>query len=51
MFCDEKKIPAAMFGCNSNTCKIHAPNEHMEVESYIDDVKMIAGVMYELGKS
>lgn len=51
VFCDEKKIPAAMFGCNSNTCKIHAPNEHMEVESYIDDVKMIAGVMYELGKA
>ena len=50
IFCDEKKIPAAMFGCNSNTCQIHAPNEHMEVESYVDDVKMIAAVMYELGK-
>lgn len=50
VFCAEKQIPAAMFGCNSNTCGIHAPNEHMEVESYIDDIKMIAGVMYELGR-
>lgn len=50
IFCKKKNIPAALFGCISSTANIHAPNEHLEVESYIDEIKMIAGVMDALGK-
>lgn len=42
-------IPVAMFGCTSSTSNIHAPNEHMSVASFVDDIKIIASVMHELG--
>lgn len=50
LFCKKKNIPAALFGATSTKANIHAPNEHLEVESYIDEIKMIAGVMEALGK-
>lgn len=50
VFCKEKNIPSAMFGCISSTANIHAPNEHLAVSSYMDEIKMIAGVMEALGK-
>lgn len=50
VFCAKKNIPAALFGCISATANIHAPNEHLAVSSYIDEIKMIAGVMDALGK-
>jgi acetylornithine deacetylase/succinyl-diaminopimelate desuccinylase-like protein len=50
VFCKEKNIPAALFGCISSTANIHAPNEHLAVSSYMDEIKMIAGVMEALGK-
>ena len=50
MFCEKLGIPAALFGCISSTANIHAPNEHLAVESYVDEIKMIAGVMEAMGK-
>ena len=40
----------SIFGCISATANIHAPNEHLAVSSYLDEIKMIAGVMDALGK-
>lgn len=48
VFCKEQKIPAAMFGATSDRSLIHAPNEHLTVSSYIEDIKIIAAVMNEL---
>lgn len=50
VFCAKKHIPAAMFGGTSTKANIHAPNEHIAISSYMDEIKMIAGVMEELGR-
>ena len=49
VFCEKQGIPAALFGGTSAfTSNIHAPNEHISVEGYLDEIKMIAAVMEEL---
>lgn len=50
-FCAKHNIPAALFGATSCEANIHAPNEHLDIDSYIDEIKMIAAVMDELSKS
>lgn len=50
IFCEEQHIPAALFGGTSAaTSNIHAPNEHISVKTYIEEIKMMAAVMEELG--
>lgn len=48
VFCKEQNIPAAMFGATSDRSLIHAPNEHLTISSYIEDIKIIAAVMNQM---
>jgi len=51
IFCEKQHIPSALFGGTSAaTSNIHAPNEHISVKTYIEEIKMIAAVMEELAK-
>lgn len=47
-FCAADNIPVASYGGTSTGSNIHAPNEHIFVASYVDEIKMIAAVMKEL---
>ena len=48
VFCKQQNIPAAMFGATSDRSLIHAPNEHLTISSYIEDIKIIAAVMNQM---
>lgn len=49
VFCKEQNIPVATFGCSSETSGIHAPNEHQHIQSWVDEIKVMAAVMGGLG--
>lgn len=51
IFCAKLGIPSAMFGCISDTNNIHVPNEHMAVQSYIDEIKLMATTFKTLAES
>lgn len=46
-FCTETNIPAIMFGASSESANIHAPNEHLAVDAFIDMIRITATVMHE----
>ena len=49
VFCEKQNIPAALFGGTSAaTSNIHAPNEHISVKTYLEEIKMMAAVMEAL---
>lgn len=49
VFCEKQGIPAALFGGTSAaTSNIHAPNEHISVKTYVEEIKMMAAVMERL---
>jgi len=50
VFCAKRNIPVASFGGTGHDANMHAPNEHIIVDSYIDEIKMIAAVMNELAE-
>ena len=51
IFCEKQHIPSALFGGTSAaTSNIHAPDEHISVKTYIEEIKMMAAVMEELSK-
>ena len=47
-FCKEKNIPAVVIGCCSEHANIHAPNEFVIVDDYIDEIKLHVAMMHEL---
>lgn len=49
IFCKEQNIPVATFGCSSETAGIHAPNEHQDIGSWVDEIKIMAAVMHGIG--
>jgi len=49
VFCLDKNIPAAMVGCMSEEANIHAPNEWVDIDDYIDGIKVCSAIMHELG--
>ena len=46
-FCAETNIPASMFGASSESANIHAPNEHLAVDAFIDMIRITATMMHE----
>lgn len=48
VFCAADNIPVASFGGTSTGSNIHAPNEYIYVDSFVDEIKMIAAVMQEI---
>lgn len=51
VFCEKQGIPAALFGGTSAaTSNIHAPNEHISVKTYMEEIKMMAAVMEALAE-
>ena len=50
-FCKEQGIPAAMFGCSPSKANVHAPNEHLPVENYINEILLSVDVLEELAKA
>lgn len=44
-------IPAVSFGVGYEDSKIHAPNENIRVEDYIEGIKFICKVLYEYSKT
>lgn len=50
MFCSEDQIPSALFGCVSDTNRVHSPNERMPIGNYMDEIKMMAMVMKTLSE-
>ena len=46
-FCAETNIPASMFGASSESANIHAPNEHLAVNAFIDMIRITATMMHE----
>ena len=49
-FCKETNIPAAMFGASSEKANIHAPNEHLAVDAFMDMIRVTATMMDEFSK-
>ena len=49
-FCTKTNIPAIMFGASSESAGIHAPNEHLAVDAFIDMIRITATVMHEFAK-
>lgn len=47
-FCVYDNVPVASFGGTCIGANMHAPNEHVVVDSFVDEIKMIAAVMNEL---
>lgn len=47
-FCAEENIPAGMFGASSATANIHAPNEHLACDNFIEMIRITTAVMEEL---
>lgn len=50
VFCKADNIPVASFGGTSTGAPLHAPNEFVYVDSYVDEIKMIAAVMHEISQ-
>lgn len=48
VFCKEKNIPAVMIGTCSEQANIHAPNEFVIVDDFIDEIKLHVAMMHEL---
>lgn len=46
-FCAKTNIPAIMFGASSESANIHAPNEHLAVDAFIDMIRINVTVMHE----
>ena len=49
-FCHKADIPAGMFGASSATANIHAPNEHLACDAFIEMIKINCAVMEELSQ-
>ncbi len=49
-FCHQNNIPAGMFGASSATANIHAPNEHLACDAFIEMIRINAAVMDELSQ-
>lgn len=49
-FCHQANIPAGMFGASSATANIHAPNEHLACDAFIEMIRINCAVMEELSK-
>ncbi len=49
-FCAADHIPVASFGGTSTGANMHAPNEFIYVDSFVDEIKMIAAVMKEISE-
>lgn len=47
-FCLEKGIPAIMCGCMSDEANIHAPNEWVDMDDFVEEIKVNAAIMHEL---
>lgn len=50
-FCHESNLDAVMFGAGSEDENIHAPNENIILDNFIDAIKMAATVMDEFAKA
>ena len=49
-FCHHSGIPAGMFGASSATANIHAPNEHLACDAFIEMIRINCAVMEELSQ-
>lgn len=49
-FCHKTNIPAGMFGASSATANIHAPNEHLACDAFIEMIRINCAVMEELSQ-
>lgn len=49
-FCKAAGIPAAMFGASIAGSQIHAPNEHLPVDNFIETIKITVAVMKKLAE-
>jgi acetylornithine deacetylase/succinyl-diaminopimelate desuccinylase-like protein len=49
-FCKKTNIPAVMFGASSESANIHAPNEHLAIDAFVDMIRITATVMHEFAK-
>lgn len=49
-FCKKDNIPAGMFGASSASANIHAPNEHLACDAFIEMIKITAAVMEEFSQ-
>lgn len=47
--CGPDNIPAVSFGIDHMESKIHAPNENIYIEDFINGIKMTAAVMHDFG--
>ena len=50
-FCHDAGLDAVMFGAGNEASNIHAPNENIIIEDYINAIKMAATVMVEFAKA
>jgi acetylornithine deacetylase/succinyl-diaminopimelate desuccinylase-like protein len=50
-FCGPTGIPAVSFGIDHAESQIHAPNENIYLEDFINGIKMTAAVMHDFGTS
>lgn len=50
-FCHDAGLDAVMFGAGNEASNIHAPNENIILEDYINAIKMAATVMEEFAKA
>ncbi len=48
-FCGPTSIPAVSFGIDHAESNIHAPNENIYLEDYINGIKMTASVIHKFG--
>lgn len=48
--CQKFGIPSVSFGVGNFTSYTHAPNENIEVEDFIDGIKMIASLVFKYGE-
>ena len=49
-FCHKTGIPAGMFGASSAEANIHAPNEHLACDAFIEMIRINCAVMDELSR-
>ncbi|WP_042477276.1 M20/M25/M40 family metallo-hydrolase [Bacillus ndiopicus] len=48
--CQKFGIPSVSFGVGNFTSYTHAPNENIEIEDFIDGIKMVASLIFTYGK-
>lgn len=48
--CQALGIPSASFGVGNFESNTHAPNENINIEDYIDGIKMAAALVFEFGE-